>query len=221
MPNPSPPPLPARAEFEQIYERLGVDITERGESFYNDMLPALVDDLVSKGVAAESQGAIAAFTPGHKIPLMVRKSDGGFGYATTDLAAVKQRFADEKADWVIYVTDAGQSQHFAQVFAAARAAGYIPEPNAGTGFPRVDHVGFGLVLGADGKRIRTRDEGAAVRLVELLDEAVSRCADSMRTKEAERPRGLDSAAIEAASKAMGYGAVKYADLKNNRMTNYK
>ena len=170
----------------------------------------------------EDGGATVVWTEGVENPLIVQKSDGGYGYATTDLAALKQRLADEKADWVVYVTDAGQALHFRQVFDAARRAGFVPTApkdgdNSSPSPPRIDHVGFGLVLGADGKRIRTRDEGAAVRLVELLDEAVARCAASLR----ERDPAADPAFVDAAAKAMGYGAVKYADLKNNRMTNYK
>lgn len=161
---------------------------------------------------------------------------------------MKQRVSDEKADWIIYVTDAGQSTHFKQVFDAAKKAGFIGKKGAddeksSTSLPRIDHVGFGLVLGSDGKRIRTRDEGAAVRLVELLDEAVDRCASSLKERgelSAERAAEReaageevkdaaaaaaapvdDEATLAATAKAMGYGAVKYADLKNNRMTNYK
>lgn len=160
------------------------------------------------------------------------------------------------------MTDAGQSTHFKQVFAAARRAGFVDnnasdkdkdkESKASSPpLPRIDHVGFGLVLGSDGKRIRTRDEGAAVRLVELLDEAVDRCASSLKERaelSAERAAEKaaaagagdeggeaakldaagaaaapvdDEATLAATAKAMGYGAVKYADLKNNRMTNYK
>lgn len=157
------------------------------------------------------------------------------------------------------MTDAGQATHFRQVFAAARRAGFIggDQSEKKDSLPRIDHVGFGLVLGSDGKRIRTRDEGAAVRLVELLDEAVDRCAASLKERAeqsaeraAERAAAAnanagggedggnggeakldaagaaaapvdDEAVLAATAKAMGYGAVKYADLKNNRMTNYK
>ena len=206
----------SRAEFNQIYARLGVSLIERGESYYNPSLPDTVADLQASGVATDSDGAVAVFCEGHDAPLIVRKSDGGYGYATTDLAALRQRVRDEGADWIVYVTDAGQAEHFVKVFDAARRAGWVP-PAETPGALRIDHVGFGLVLGADGKRIRTRDEGAAVRLVELLDEAVSRCADSLRARDPD----ADPSFVDAAAKAMGYGAVKYADLKNNRMTNYK
>ena len=168
-------------------------------------------------------------------PFSKTTTPGGFGYATTDLAALKQRLHDEKADWIIYVTDAGQATHFRQVFAAARRAGLLTgstQSDAGskTPLPRIDHVGFGLVLGSDGKRIRTRDEGAAVRLVELLDESSAEraaeraAADGEETKKDVAAAAAapvdDEATLAATAKAMGYGAVKYADLKNNRMTNY-
>ncbi len=214
----------SRVEFEAIYDRLGVSLVERGESHYNPLLADLVRDMEAAGVAVEDAGAKVVWVEGVEHPLIVQKSDGGFGYATTDLAALRQRVHDEKADWVIYVTDAGQAGHFRMVFAAAERAGFIPPQGGKKGAPpppsspvRIDHVGFGLVLGSDGKRIRTRDEGAAVRLVELLDEAVARAGAAIR----ERDPAADPASVEAAARAMGYSAVKYADLKNNRATDYK
>lgn len=110
---------------------------------------------------------------------MLRKSDGGFGYATTDMAAIRQRLEEEQADWIIYVTDAGQQQHFQTVFAAARKAGWLPDPKQK--IPRVDHVGFGVVLGEDGKKFKTRS-GDVVRLVDLLDEAKRRTIGSLRER---------------------------------------
>lgn len=142
----------SRREFEKIYKRLGVTIQERGESFYNPLLNGVVDDLMDRGIAEVSDGATCVFVDGHKIPLIVKKSDGGFGYASTDMAAIKHRISEEKADWIIYVTDAGQSQHFDMVFAAAKKAGYIPTDRN----IRIDHVPFGLVLGEDGKKFRSR-----------------------------------------------------------------
>lgn len=111
---------------------------------------------------------------------MLRKSDGGFGYATTDMAAIRQRLQEEQADWIIYVTDAGQQQHFQTVFAAARRAGWLPDPKQHK-LPRVDHVGFGVVLGEDGKKFKTRS-GDVVRLVDLLDEAKRRTEASLRER---------------------------------------
>ena len=215
----------SRVEFEAIYDRLGVSLQERGESYYNPLLADLVKDMESAGVAVEDAGAKVVWVEGIEHPLIIQKSDGGFGYATTDLAALRQRVNDEKADWIIYVTDAGQAGHFKMVFAAAERAGFIPAQGGKKGeaapatppTTRIDHVGFGLVLGADGKRIRTRDEGAAVRLVELLDEAVSRAEAAIL----ERDPAADPAAVAVAARAMGYSAVKYADLKNNRSTDYK
>ncbi len=144
---------------------------ERGESYYNPMLKGIVDELKEGGHAEVSEGAMCVFVEGKEIPLIVQKSDGGFGYASTDMAAMKQRLTEEKADWIIYVTDVGQSVHFEMVFAAARKAGWLPVDDKAK--PRVSHVAFGLVLGEDGKKFKTRS-GDVVRLVELLDEAVSR-----------------------------------------------
>ncbi|CAK0784285.1 hypothetical protein CVIRNUC_007489 [Coccomyxa viridis] len=204
----------SRNEFDAIYQRLGVHILWRGESFYNPVLKSLVEELIERGIAEDSDGAQVVWVPKEKVPLMVRKSDGGFGYGTTDMATLRQRIQDEKAEWLIYVTDEGQAGHFKLVFGAGRRWGTIPEENP----PRIDHVGFGLVLGADGKRIRTRDMGAATRLVELLDEAKERCKGTIKER-----RGDDISAeeLDESSSIMGYGAIKYADLKNNRKTDYK
>jgi arginyl-tRNA synthetase len=210
----------SRREFNAIYARLGVTLQERGESFYNPMLPAVVEELKEKGIAVESDGATCVFIDGKDVPLIVQKSDGGYGYASTDMAAVKQRLTDEKGDWVIYVTDAGQAEHFALVFAAARKVGWLPADDKSLAPPRVSHVGFGLVCGEDGKKFKTRS-GDVVRLVELLDEAKARCAASIRARREEAGEDVDEAELDAAAAAMGYGAVKYADLKNARMTNYK
>jgi arginyl-tRNA synthetase len=132
----------------------------------------------------------------------------------TPQAAIKHRVDTEKADWIVYVTDAGQSVHFQQVFGAARKAQILVGQTEGG--PRVDHVGFGLVLGEDGKRLRTRS-GDIVRLVELLDEAYERCKGMIL----ERRPDIETEELEASAKAMGYGAIKYADLKNNRNTDYR
>ena len=205
----------SRKEFNKIYDRLGIEIEERGESFYNPFLKELVDDLKGKGVAELSDGAICIFVDGTDVPLIIQKSDGGFGYATTDLAALKHRLDEEKADWIIYVTDSGQSQHFAGVFSAAKKCGWLIEP---ADFPRVDHVGFGLVLGEDGKRLRTRS-GDIVKLVDLLDEAVSRCKEQLL--ERDNDFSIDDEKINLIAQHMGYSAIKYADLKQNKQSNYE
>ncbi|KAL6784922.1 TSR1 [Auxenochlorella protothecoides x Auxenochlorella symbiontica] len=202
----------SRAEFQRIYDRLGVELQERGESFYNPRLQATVDALVEQGVAVESDGARCVFFEGRDVPLIVQKRDGGFGYASTDMAALHQRLTEERADWIVYLTDAGQAGHFEMIFAAGRRAGYFPKDRE----VRIDHVGFGLVMGEDGKKFKSRS-GDTVRLVELLDEAKARC----RTTIKERRPDISEEELEEATSAMGYGAVKYADLKNNRLTNYR
>lgn len=206
----------SRKEFQKIYERLGVQLEERGESFYNPYLADVVNELEERKIAELSEGALCVFVEGQDIPLIVKKSDGGFNYASTDLAAIRHRINEEGADWIIYVTDVGQQNHFRMVFKAAEMAGWIP-PKGTEQEVRVDHVGFGLVLGEDGKRFRTRS-GEVVRLVELLDEAKRRCYEQIKERRGEE---FTEEEIVDASEAMGYGAVKYADLRNNRSTNYK
>jgi len=201
----------SRREFQRVYDRLGVKLQERGESFYNPMLKPMLEELKEKGVVEESDGAQVIWCEGIDIPLIMQKSDGGFGYASTDMAAIKHRIEVEKSKWVVYVTDVGQAQHFQLVFASARRAGILPADAV------VQHVGFGLVLGEDGKRFRTRS-GDLVRLVELLDEAYQRCKEQLNER---RGDDFTEEEIEHAAQVMGYGAVKYADLKNSRLTNYK
>ncbi|ESQ54659.1 hypothetical protein EUTSA_v10024637mg [Eutrema salsugineum] len=205
----------SRTEFSKVYQRLRVELEEKGESFYNPYIANVIEELNSKGLVEESEGARVIFLEGFNIPLIVVKSDGGFNYASTDLTALWYRLNEEKAEWIIYVTDVGQQQHFNMFFKAARKAGWLPDSDKT--YPRVDHVGFGLVLGEDNKRFRTRSS-EVVRLVDLLDEAKTRSKTALieRGKDKEwTPEELDQTA-----EAVGYGAVKYADLKNNRTTNY-
>ncbi|XP_009137585.1 arginine--tRNA ligase, cytoplasmic isoform X1 [Brassica rapa] len=205
----------SRAEFAKVYQRLRVELEEKGESFYNPYIAKVIEELNSKGLIEESEGARVIFLEGFNIPLMVVKSDGGFNYASTDLTALWYRLNEEKAEWIVYVTDVGQQQHFSMFFKTARKAGWLPESDKT--YPRVDHVGFGLVKGEDGKRFRTRSS-EVVRLVDLLDEAKTRSKTALieRGKDKEwTPEELDQTA-----EAVGYGAVKYADLKNNRSTSY-
>ncbi|CAI7830172.1 unnamed protein product, partial [Closterium sp. NIES-54] len=219
----------SRKEFDLVYQRLGIKLEEKGESFYNSRIPAALEKLKAAGLVVESEGAQCIFVEGHKVPLIVVKSDGGFNYATTDLTCLLYRIEEEKAEWVVYVTDVGQSQHFDMFFKAAQKAGFYAgkakkgkaaaateEGNTAPAI-RVDHVGFGLVLGDDGKRFRTRSS-EVVRLVDLLDEAVTRAKQGLveRGREGE----WKEEEVNAAAAALGYGAVKYADLKNNRLTNY-
>lgn len=210
----------SRREFAQVYQRLGVYIEEKGESFYNPYIRDVIKELSDKGLVEESQGARVIFIEGQTIPLIVVKSDGGFNYASTDLSALWYRINVEKAEWIIYVTDSGQSQHFDMVFSAAKKAGWLPDPKE-TSYPKTNHVGFGLVLGSDGKRFRTRSS-EVVRLVDLLDEAVTRCRNELiqRLENNGKLSEWTDEEITKTAEAVGYGAVKYADLKNNRLTNY-
>uniref|UniRef100_A0A804QSM8 arginine--tRNA ligase n=2 Tax=Zea mays TaxID=4577 RepID=A0A804QSM8_MAIZE len=210
----------SRSEFDLVYKRLNVVLEEKGESFYNPYIPQVLEELSNKGLIKESEGARVIFIQGHQIPLIVVKSDGGFNYASTDLTALWYRLNVEQAEWIIYVTDVGQQQHFDMVFSAAKMAGWLPDPSEKK-FPKTSHVGFGLVLGSDGKRFRTRST-EVVRLVELLDEAKSRSKSELLQRLTENGKIVDwtDEELEQTSEAVGYGAVKYADLKNNRLTNY-
>lgn len=201
----------SRDEFQKIYDRLDVVLEEKGESFYNPLMPSLVEELSSSGLVQESQGAMCFFIPNADMPLMMRKSDGGFTYDTTDMAAIRYRLQQEQAEWLIYVTDAGQAPHFDLIFKAAQMSGWVnPEKH------RIDHVGFGVVLGEDGKKFKTRS-GDTVRLVDLLDEARDRCKKELLERQADIP----AEDIDPTAEALGYGAVKYFDLNKNRNTNYQ
>jgi arginyl-tRNA synthetase len=214
----------SRREFQKIYDQLGIRLTERGESFYNPYLQAVVDDLRAAGLLVVDAGAGCVFLEGvsgkdgQPLPLIVQKSDGGFNYATTDLAAIRYRFAPgpggDGASRVIYVTDAGQASHFAGVFQVAQRAGWIPS-HCG-----VEHVPFGLVQGDDGKKLKTRS-GDTVRLKDLLDEAVERTEADLRQRLADEQRSEDEAFIQQVATSVGLAAVKYADLSTNRITNYQ
>jgi arginyl-tRNA synthetase len=214
----------SRREFQAIYDRLDIRLTERGESFYNPFLPAVVADLEAAGLLVVDDGAGCVFLEGvsgkdgKPLPVIVQKSDGGFNYATTDLAAIRYRFGaapdGDGARRVIYVTDAGQANHFAGVFQVARRAGWIPEGS------RLEHVPFGLVQGEDGKKLKTR-AGDTVRLKDLLDEAVERAEADLRRRLQEEERTEDEAFIQHVATTVGLAAVKYADLSTNRITNYQ
>jgi arginyl-tRNA synthetase len=151
---------------------------------------------------------------GERMPMIVQKSDGGFMYSTTDLAAVQQRSSDEKADRVLYVTDSGQAQHFEQVFQIGRRAGFAPEGTS------LEHVPFGLVLGEDGKKFKTRS-GDTVKLMDLLDEAVARTTADVRSRLESAERDESEEFVTSVARGVGIGAVKYADLAMNRNSNYR
>merc|ERR1712112_284999 len=201
----------SRLEFQKVYDRLDVKLVERGESFYQEMMKGVVEDLTKKKMLEEDDGRKIMFAPGITVPLTVVKSDGGFTYDTSDMAALRQRIEDEAADWLVYVTDAGQATHFQSVFACAEKAGYI------TPGLRLDHVGFGVVLGEDKKKFKTRS-GDTVRLVELLDEGLKRSKDKLLEK--EREKVLTEQEMLAAETNVAYGCVKYADLSHNRNHEY-
>lgn len=214
----------SRREFQRLYDALDIRLDERGESFYNPYLEAVVADLAAAGLLVSDGGAQCVFleaedgSASKAPPVIVRKSDGGFNYATTDLAAIRYRFAappaGDGARRVIYVTDAGQASHFAGVFQVARRAGWIPEDG------RLEHVPFGLVQGEDGKKLKTR-AGDTVRLRELLDEAVERCEADLRRRLAAEERQEEESFITEVATTVGLAAVKYADLSTNRITNYQ
>ena len=153
----------------------------RGESFYNPSLPSVITRLEETGLLRESEGAQCVFVDGYTnrdgdpLPMIIQKTDGGFMYSTTDLAALQQRVNDERADRLLYVTDAGQSTHFDQIFKIGRASGVVPETVS------LEHVPFGLVLGEDGKKFKTRS-GETVKLMDLLTEAQKRASDDVRAR---------------------------------------
>ncbi|NEP39160.1 MAG: arginine--tRNA ligase [Okeania sp. SIO2G4] len=209
----------SRREFQVIYDLLDIELNERGESFYNSMLPGVVEELNKLSLLEENNGAQCVFLEGftnkegERLPLIVQKSDGGYNYATTDLAALCHRIEKEGAKRLIYVTDAGQANHFAQVWQVAKRAGWIPEN------VEVVHVSFGLVLGEDGKKLKTRS-GETVRLKELLDEAINRARNDLKKRLEEENRSESDEFIENIAKIVGLSAVKYADLSQNRNSNY-
>jgi arginyl-tRNA synthetase len=201
------------AHINHLYAQLDVTLTDAdvtGESFYNDRLAPVTEALLESGVAVESEGAVAVFSEQFKNPdgspavLIVRKSDGGYGYGATDLASIRYRIDDLHADRLIYITDARQSQHFQMVFAAAERAGW-------THGIHPEHIWFGTMLGEDGTPFKTRS-GGTIRLSDLLDEAVERARAVVDAKSPELPED-ERAAI---ANAVGIGAVKYADLSTSR-----
>lgn len=209
----------SRREFQVIYDLLDVQLTERGESFYNSLLPAVVEDLTNLGLLEESDGAKCVFVEGftnksgEPLPLIVQKTDGGYNYAATDLAAIRYRIQQEQAERIIYVTDAGQANHFTQVFQVARRAGWLTDD------VQVRHVPFGLVQGEDGKKLKTRS-GETVRLRDLLDEAIARCRADLEARLKAEGREETEDFKSHAAKVVGISAVKYADLSQNRTSNY-
>jgi arginyl-tRNA synthetase len=203
----------SKQEFEKIYRLLGVTFDHTlGEGFYNPMLKDVVEELKRSGIARESEGAICVFFEDdaelkRAAPLIIQKADGAFLYGTTDMATLKYRIEQWHPDEIIYVTDARQQLHFKQVFAAAR--------KWRKDVPDLRHVSFGSILGEDGKPLKTR-EGAPAKLSDLLDEAEERALAVVTEKNPELP----AATRKEIARAVGIGAVKYADLSQNRATDY-
>lgn len=204
----------SRREFQKIYDRLDVTIAEKGESFYQSRMIEVVKYLESKNLLELDEGRKIMWATDDKsgIPLTVVKSDGGFTYDTSDMAAIKYRIEEEKAEWIIYVVDAGQNTHLKNIYLAAERAG-IKDPQK----HRADHVQFGVVLGEDGKKFKTRS-GETVKLSDLLDEGLKRSLDKL--KEKERDKVLTPAELKAAQESVAYGCIKYADLSHNRTNEY-
>ncbi|MCA2229814.1 arginine--tRNA ligase [Nonomuraea aurantiaca] len=202
--------------FNKVYSMLGVTLTDAdiaGESMYNPMLEKTCQDLEAAGVAVLSEGALCVFPPGFTgsddkpLPLIIRKSDGGYGYASTDMAAIRYRVEDLKSDRMLYVVGADQALHFRMVFAAAKLAGWLPDTAS------AEHVQIGMMLGKDGRRFKTRS-GESIKLTDLLQEAVDRAAAAIAD------RGYDETARAEIAHAVGMGAVKYADLSISHDSEY-
>jgi len=204
--------------FREMYDRLGVLLEpgdSAGESFYNAWLPDIVAELTAAGIAVESDGALVVYSEevtgpdGKPVTLMVRKKDGGYGYDTTDLATIRYRIRDLKADRLLYVVDSRQALHFRLIFEAARRAGWL------TDNIDVTHVAFGTVLGPDGRPFKTRS-GDTVKLMDLLDAAVAKA----RATVAEKGHDLTDDELNQIADQAGIGAVKYADLSTSRTKDY-
>ncbi|GAB1690183.1 arginine--tRNA ligase [Krasilnikovia sp. M28-CT-15] len=204
--------------FLAVYDLLGVSLTAAdfaGESSYHDQLDSVVAELDGKGLLRVSDGALCAFPAGftgrdgEPLPLIVRKGDGGYGYAATDLAALRHRVRTLGATRLLYLVGSPQRTHFQLVFAVAREAGWLP------GGVSAEHVEFGSILGADGRMLKTR-AGGTVKLAELLDEAVQRASALAAAKTPE----LDPAALDRVGRLVGTGAIKYADLSTDRRSDY-
>jgi len=206
------------AHCNDIYQKLGLLLNDgdvRGESFYNDDLPVLVDELRQQGLLTEDQGAQVVFLEefknkeGDPAAYIVQKQGGGYLYATTDLGAIRFRARELKLDRCLYVVDARQGLHFQQLFTVARKADFAPASL------QLEHVAHGTIMGADGKPLKTRS-GENIKLVDLLDEAIERAYQLVSSKNPE----LEEATRRDIAKAVGIGALKYADLSKNRTTDY-
>ncbi|XP_038222253.1 arginine--tRNA ligase, cytoplasmic [Zerene cesonia] len=203
----------SRKEFQKVYDRLNIRIIDRGESFYQSRMVTIVKELKEKGLLEEDEGRFIMWGSEERtgIPLTIVKSDGGYTYDTSDMATIKQRVQEEKGQRFIYVTDVGQYNHFATIDACARRAGIL------TGDLKVEHVGFGVVLGEDKKKFKTRS-GDTIKLIDLMDEGLKRSLDKLVEK--GRDKVLTPEELRKAQEAVAYGCIKYADLSHNRINDY-
>lgn len=206
----------SRQAFTEIYSLLDIQIEERGESFYNPYLPEVVSDFEKKGLIEVSDGAKCVFLDGFTardgspLPMIIQKSDGGYNYDTTDVAAMRHRVEIEEAKRIIIVTDAGQSLHFQMLEKACEKAGYLDGVTT-----QFDHVPFGVVLGSDGKKFKTRS-GETEKLIDLIEEAVRRACEIF----SERLPEATAEEIEELGTILGVDAIKYADLSSHRVKDY-
>ena len=206
----------SRTAYQHIYDLLDIRLIERGESFYNPLLASVIQQLEKKGLLMHSEGAkciyLDGFTnrEGDPLPLILQKSDGGYNYATTDMAALQHRIQNEQGDWLIYITDAGQALHFQMVFAAGEKTGIFDPKKV-----RIDHVPFGLVLKPDGKKFQTRS-GKTERLIDLLHTAIEHAKQKLK----EHNPDISDSELEASAKVLGINAIKYADLSCHRLSDY-
>lgn len=203
----------------ELYKVLDVTLEDVGESFYNDKLADTVQELKDLGLAVEDNGAICVFIDGYEnregkpLPMIIQKSDGGYNYDTTDLAAIKYRIQDRKGNHLIYITDIRQAQHFDMLFKAARKAGWA------TDSVKLDHIGYGMILGQDRKPFKTRS-GETVRLKDVIEESVSRAKEVIKANQERTGRSLQYADPEQVAEAVGLAAIKYYDLSHNLSSDY-
>jgi len=196
---------------QEVYDKLNVNLSDKdvkAESFYNDDLSKVIDELDGSSMLTLSDGAKCVFLDGDDIPVIVQKADGGYLYATTDLAALRYRAKVLGAKRISYIVDARQSQHFKQVFAIAKKCGFVPQD------VKLEHIAFGTMMDKSGKPFKTRD-GGTVRLIDLLDEAIIKAKNAITNRD-----GFSQEELDKVAKIVGIGAVKYADLSINRESNY-
>lgn len=222
--------------FDQVYDRLNVKFPDGicGESFYNDKIPDVIKELTEKKLLTkEDNGAIAFFTGAKdalttdketkkpkEIPLILQKGDGGYGYDSTDMAAIKYRIKELKCNWLIYLTDAGQKQHFSCIFEGARKANWLNDEKENE-IVKLDHVKFGLVLKPDGGKFKSRD-GKTEKLVDLLDNAKNQMYNELKNRINDKTSttSLKMEDAEMVASNLAYSAIKYADLRCNLEKNY-